>query len=298
MTAPRFVVPGQTYLITRRCSERRFFLRPDARTVGIFEYCLAEAADRYGIRLIAWTTMSNHHHAVVEDPSGSLPDFLCHLHKMTARALNVRWGREEALWAAEPASAVRLIERSDILDKVIYTLANPVADHLVDRVLRWPGASSFAALDGRERRITRPRDFFRRAGDMPPTVSLRASTPTGWPGGAVAWAAAVRNGVEAKERSAEQVRHALGLRIAGRKAVLSANPEHRPSTSEPRAAFRPSIACKNLARRIAELDLLASFRHAYGTARQAMRAGLEAVFPWGTYRLARHYGVQVGPPST
>jgi REP element-mobilizing transposase RayT len=32
MTLPRQVVPGYDYLITRRCSERRFFLRPDDDT--------------------------------------------------------------------------------------------------------------------------------------------------------------------------------------------------------------------------------------------------------------------------
>ena len=30
MSHARRVLPGTTYLVTRRCSERRFFLRPDA----------------------------------------------------------------------------------------------------------------------------------------------------------------------------------------------------------------------------------------------------------------------------
>jgi hypothetical protein len=29
MSLPREVLPGRTYMITRRCSERRFFMRPD-----------------------------------------------------------------------------------------------------------------------------------------------------------------------------------------------------------------------------------------------------------------------------
>ena len=36
MTLPREVVPGRDYMITRRCSERRFFLRPDAATNNAF----------------------------------------------------------------------------------------------------------------------------------------------------------------------------------------------------------------------------------------------------------------------
>ena len=132
---PRRIVAGQTYLITRRCSERRFLLRPDPRTEEIFLYCLAEAAERFGIRVIAWVAMSNHYHAVVEDPEGVLPAFLCHLHKMTARALNARWSRWENFWSAEPTCAVRLVEGADVLDKTVYALANPIADHLVQRAL-------------------------------------------------------------------------------------------------------------------------------------------------------------------
>jgi putative transposase len=46
MTIPRQVVPGREYMITRRCSERRSFLRPDAETKNAFIYCLALAAQR------------------------------------------------------------------------------------------------------------------------------------------------------------------------------------------------------------------------------------------------------------
>jgi REP element-mobilizing transposase RayT len=55
-------------LITRRCSQRQFLLRPDKKTNGVFAYCLAEAAKRHRIQLIAWIAMSNHFHAVVHDP--------------------------------------------------------------------------------------------------------------------------------------------------------------------------------------------------------------------------------------
>jgi len=43
---PSQVVPGRDYMITRRCSERRFFLRPDQDTNNVFRYCLALAAQR------------------------------------------------------------------------------------------------------------------------------------------------------------------------------------------------------------------------------------------------------------
>jgi hypothetical protein len=38
MAHPRRVVPGETYLLTRRCYQRTFRLRPCAQTNGIFLY--------------------------------------------------------------------------------------------------------------------------------------------------------------------------------------------------------------------------------------------------------------------
>jgi hypothetical protein len=59
MTAPRQVLEGSTYLVTRRCSERRFFLRPSRETTEIFGYILAVMSERYGILLHAFCVLSN-----------------------------------------------------------------------------------------------------------------------------------------------------------------------------------------------------------------------------------------------
>ena len=45
---PRQVLPRQFYLITRRCTQREFLLRPDAATNNAFLYCLIAAALRTG----------------------------------------------------------------------------------------------------------------------------------------------------------------------------------------------------------------------------------------------------------
>jgi hypothetical protein len=36
---PRQVLPRQFYLITRRCAQREFLLRPDQATNNAFRYC-------------------------------------------------------------------------------------------------------------------------------------------------------------------------------------------------------------------------------------------------------------------
>jgi hypothetical protein len=59
MTAPRQILPGKTHLVTRRCSERRFFLRPSKETNEIVRYLLAVLSQRYGIALHAFCVMSD-----------------------------------------------------------------------------------------------------------------------------------------------------------------------------------------------------------------------------------------------
>src|SRR5829696_10196693 len=139
VTAPRQIIPGSFYFITRRCTQRQFLLRPDNETTEIVLFCLAEAAEKFEICALAWHFASNHYHAVVYDPWGDLPAFLERFHKFAAKTLNERWGREENLWSTEPTCVVQLVEPQDVFDKVVYTLTNPVADDLVDRVFDWPG---------------------------------------------------------------------------------------------------------------------------------------------------------------
>src|SRR6185295_17696510 len=151
MSLPRAVVPGRTYMITRRCSERRFFLRPDPETNNAFIYCLAIAAQKYGVKVIFTATMSNHHHTGVVDVEGRLPDFLAHFHKLIAKHQNALRGRWEAMWAPEQTSAVQLVEK----------------------VHHWPGVCSLAAtVADQPLAAHRPKTFFRPDGDMPPAVSL------------------------------------------------------------------------------------------------------------------------------
>src|SRR5262245_30683877 len=122
MTLPRQVLPGVSYMITRRCTQRQLLLRPDEETNNAFVYCLATAAERYGIEVLFTTAMSNHHHTGIRDPHGNYPEFLAHFHKLLAKCQNALRGRWENLWAAEQASVVRLVDPGDVLDKMIYAL--------------------------------------------------------------------------------------------------------------------------------------------------------------------------------
>jgi REP element-mobilizing transposase RayT len=296
MTLPRPILPGRVYMVTRRCAQRAFLLRPDDITNQIFLYALGVAAQRFNIRIIAVTTMSNHYHAVVHDLDGTLPRFLELFHVLTARPLNRHRNRQENFWAAEQANFNYCVEQRDVLEKTVYALANPVAAQLVDKVMNWPGVSSLAWLDGRTIVVKRPRLFFSRSGSLPDSVSLQLSGPPRYEGDRASWAAQVQQRVVDSEMSAAAVRRCANGRVIGRKTVLAASPFDRPTAAEPRSGLRPLIASKDSWARIQALSAIKEFRLLYQRARLAFRAGFrDVLFPAGTFALFHSCGVKVSP---
>ncbi|MEZ5819093.1 MAG: hypothetical protein R3D44_18640 [Hyphomicrobiaceae bacterium] len=51
-------------MVTRRCTQRTFLLRPDDATTQTFLYCLAHAAEQTGVQVLYSMVMSNHHPSV------------------------------------------------------------------------------------------------------------------------------------------------------------------------------------------------------------------------------------------
>jgi hypothetical protein len=283
--------------MTRRCSQRALLLVPHEIVTRIYEYCLAEAARRFGITLLGWLAMSNHQHVLLRDNHGNYPEFLAHFNKMTAKALNAHWRRRENLWSSEPPSVVYVVEARDRLDKLVYLLANPVASHLVERASEWPGASSYELhLRGGAKRVKRP-SFFRDDGPMPEEVELRVERPDGFEDlSEDEWVAMLMSGVRAAERGARDERVRRNIGVLGREAILAAKHTDLPQSLEPPSTLRPAIACKNVERRIGELRALVQFRAAYRIALDRWRAGeREAVFPTGTYRMVVFASVRHGP---
>jgi len=288
VTQPREVIPGRTYLVSRRCTQRQHLLRPDEAVEQIFLYCLAEAIQRFKLALHGYVAMSNHEHLVVRDNAGNYPAFLAHFHKMVAKALNAAWGRWENFWAAEQPNVVYLVEASDRFDKLIYVLSNPVNADLVEHVADWPGACSLGQhLSGRDRVIKRPEGFFRADGPMPEEVTLHLERLEGFEDLSDAeWASKIEDAVRGAEDAAKERRREKGVRVLGRKAVRSIDPTSSPQTPAPRRRLRPLIACRNMARRVQELLSVKGFRTAYRAALDRWRAGERtAPFPIGTYHM-------------
>ena len=120
--------------MTRRCSERRFFLKPSPRTNQAFWYVLARAARKHNVGVAAACAMSNHYHLVVVDNDGRLPAFLRDFNSLLAKCMNANWGRWEPMWDGAQTSVVHLTDGASQLEKTTYVLTNPVKDHLVGAV--------------------------------------------------------------------------------------------------------------------------------------------------------------------
>ena len=59
MTAPRQILARTTYLLSRRCLNRMFLLRPSPISNALFQYLLAVAAAHYGVVVHAYCVLSN-----------------------------------------------------------------------------------------------------------------------------------------------------------------------------------------------------------------------------------------------
>lgn len=284
VTAPRQVLEGSTYLVTRRCSERRFFLRPSAETNAIFAYILAVAAARFGVLVHAYCVLSTHFHLVVTDPKARLPEFHQFLDGLVARAMNRALGRWESFWDPDSYSAVRLEDDASILEKVVYTLANPVAAGLVEHTRDWPGLWSDPRLMGGETvSIERPSGFFREDGPMPAVAQLQLTVPPPFEGNA----RFVEDVIEALRGAEESARAELsreGRAVAGAARVRAEDPFARPASREPRRALSPAVATRDASLRRESLRRIAEFRRAYSEALRSWRDGVrDALFPHGTW---------------
>jgi len=297
MSLPRRIVPGQVYLVTRRCTQRQFLLRPDSETNNAFLYCLALAANRTQMHVVAFLAHSNHHHTIVVDTRGRMPEFLEGFHKLLAKHQNVLRGRWENFWASEATSVVELPDPQDILAKMTYTLTNPVKDHIVERADQWPGATSLRAnLDGRPLTARRPPRFFRKDGDLPEVVTLRCVRAPGFEHlGQSEWGTLLAERVRGVEQAAAKQRQTEGRRILGRAEVLRQRPAGRPVSHEPRRQLSPRVASTNKWARAEALQRNKLFIATYRAAHDLWQAGLDVVFPVGTYWLRRFAGVPIDP---
>ncbi|MBI5068169.1 MAG: hypothetical protein HZB56_08000 [Deltaproteobacteria bacterium] len=285
MTAPRQVLPGTCYLVSRRCTQRQFLLRPGRLVNQAFLYLLALAAQRYGVRVHAFCVLSNHYHLILTDPHARLPAFGQLLDALVARALNTSLGRSESFWAPNSYSAVALATPEDILAKAAYVLANPVAAGLVRTGREWPGLWSSPERIGTTIVARKPGQFFNPKGQLPESVALELAAPPGF-ASAEDFARALRGALEEREVVEQQ-----GKSFLGAARVLAQRFTSRPALAQTRGGLNPRVAARDKWKRIEVLRRLSDFLRAYREALAAWtRNDPAVVFPAGTYQMRVLHG--------
>ena len=291
MTAPRSIVKGTTYLVTRRCLRQKSLLRPGKVPNQVFGYLLAMAAARSGVKVHAFCMLSNHFHLVVTDPDANLPRFHQYLDSLVARAINALYGLWDTFWDPDSYNATALDSPDVVLDRCAYVLANPVAAGLVAKARKWPGPWSSPADVGRKLQFELPAHFFNPKGYLPKKAGLLLSMPPGFASleefrARLEAALAEREAKAASERSGF-----LGVARILKQRVLD-----RPASRERRRRLKPRFAARDHGRRLEQARRLKAFLAEYREALLAWREGKrDVVFPEGTYHMrVAHLAVCAG----
>ena len=300
MTMPRQVLPGTTYLLTRRTRSRRFFLLPNDPLVDIiFKFCVAYAAKLTGVKVHAVCVMSNHVHLVLTDIKGRLPEFTHWLFRHSALCLKALRGIDENVWAAERKPPVALLTEQAVLDAMAYVMVNPVKAGLVSHFYQWPGwVSRPRDLVSAAETVSAPRQYFKGQ----KTARLRLHVPemleASYEAGEVV--EMLEGLVEEYEERAREARVASRRPVVGAARVRAMSPFAQPRTASRGGASddegdglvpRFKALCR---RELKEARRrLRWFWQAYREALENLQLGREAVFPAGTWWYREHLGVAV-----
>ena len=293
---PRQLFPWATYLCTRVCTQRQSWLKPDPVVNQVIEYCSARAAQMYGIWIHEVTAMSNHMHQVVTDPFCNLPRYLHWVHVHVAKCLNRYRGRCENLWNNDETNVVHLVQDGDVLDKIAYSIVNPVAAGQVTVHSDWLGVCTGAKAFGTSKTIERPDLYFSDRGRVPKTVELKVVPPRRYERTPGEYSRLVQSVVEERERQLNEDANREGRKLDGATRLAQMKPSDAPRTPRPRNRIKPRIACKDPVVRRERATALRLFYLMYRVDWGEYRAGnRDVTFPPGSYSMCVVHGMPCKP---
>jgi len=131
--------PNTYYLVTTRCHQASFLLRPEpAINEAVLEWLTRTQHAYPGVRLFGLCVMSNHLHLLVRDTQGELAAWASYLLGNLARSINAIRKRcgvvFERRYSAEP-----VLDDAALLDRLVYVVTNPVNAGLCNQSCHWPG---------------------------------------------------------------------------------------------------------------------------------------------------------------
>jgi putative transposase len=288
-------------MITRRCIGRLMLLSPSYKGKELRDfigYCLAYAAELYGIQVHASVWMSNHHHTDVTDPHGNLVPFKQLLHSMIARGRNAQLERHDSFWSGDEPCDTRRPTDDEAMGDLVYTLTNPVKAGLVKWSRQWPGFTTADWRFGETRTFKRPDWFFDDRGRMPEEVTLTLVRPPIFRElDDDALYERLVTEVRAHEHELQREIRQKRRKFLGVRKVVQQPWNQAPKSFEERFTITPKVAASSKWLVLAELQRDREWERQYAAARALLLEGKPAVFPAGTYWMRRFVGVAVAARS-
>lgn len=305
MTQPRYVVPGETVLITVRTIVRFYLLRPDPELVEAIKYCLGHYAAKHGMTLNAVCVMSTHLHLVALDREGNRSLFLRDVNRGIANVVKALRGWRGPVFRPKP-NIVRLLTEQAIVDKIGYVLANPVAAGAVKRFTEWPGLCAAGGLSERQSQaVNRPKHFFSQTGELPESAIFKLEPPSALLAthGLPRTRRLITKAAAHHETKAQEEIARLNWKVDGLQRCLRVSPFQRATAYEVFGSREPTFAVLGGGKALYTLAAtqLRAFRKAYRNALEQWRSRKRHVhFPWGTWLMRVQHGVLCeggGPPA-
>ncbi|HMY16774.1 MAG TPA: transposase [Polyangium sp.] len=227
-----------------------------------------------------------------------MPKFLEMFHSLVSRGIKRIHAWDGAVWDRAQTSVIELCTRQAIIEKIAYTLANPVRAGLVWMAREWPGVKTTIKGIGRHFiEARRPQTYFSAQNDKwVPSAKLIMALPPSVP---VDEVRGFRRAIGRELCRLENAAHAVipkQVVLGAKKAMLIA-PETRITSYEPKYQHHSTFAVGREAPPEARLAAVAkrrAFRVAYRNALLAWRAGNRTVeFPAGTYAMREFHRANI-----
>ena len=290
--------PDLLSLVSIRCIQARYLLRPSPRLNALIIGVLAKAQQKYGVDVFAPTVLSNHGHYLVRFVDAEQQARFMHfVDGNIAREAGRLHEWRGKFWGEPFAPSLVAPDEPSQLEALRYILSQGCKENLVSRPQDWPGVNAASILlSGRNpkgiwvnrtelyeaRRRKRGRNKVRPV-DFEDEVELKISQLPCWAHlSPEAYLARIQDLVDEVIEETKTRHEKDGTRPLGRRKVLRFHPHHLPS----RAKFSrlPIVRASSRKVRKKYQDAYRIFLSAYRQASAKLLAGVENVsFPAGCF---------------
>jgi len=298
------VVPGTTYLVTKKTVDDQFLLEPSEELNRLLLFVLLLKGLRYGVRIHDFCFLSNHFHLVVTDVRGELPAFMREFLTDSSKAIQVLHGERRQIWSRRPYNAVSLLDLDAAERKAVYVRLNPMRAGLTEPG-EWPGLTSVRWRWGEVITVKRPGFYFSKRyrpeevsmelAPLPPAyLELEGEAEAAANAESVARTDAL---IDAESKEIRKTLRRAKQTLAGAEKVRKTRRNQR--SQKPVTTIVPRFATRDRARLKEAIAEERAFEEAHEKALEKYRAGHHrTVFPAGTYGYRKLLGVRVAKRGT